>query len=103
MKEVFIQAIHTKNKISITFHSKEDGHTITRKCAPMDYGPSTRAHNKSDRFHSWDYESDKQNHTLSLLPNQTIEITVLNEKFDPKEFVTWPPKWIIARNWGAHS
>ena len=28
-------------------------------------------------------------HTLSLLPEQIISIEVLNETFDPAEFVTW--------------
>lgn len=56
MKDEFISAIRTKNKIRLTFHSKEDGHALSRVCAPMDYGPSSRAHDKSDRFHSWDYD-----------------------------------------------
>ena len=66
----------------------------------MDYGPSRRAHNKDDRFHSWDFESDQKNHVLSLLPEQVVSI---EEKFDPADFVTWQPNWFIERNWGVHS
>lgn len=103
MKDEFISAIRTKNKIRLTFHSKEDGHALSRVCAPMDYGPSSRAHDKSDRFHSWDYDSDTERHTLSLLPIQVIDIAVLADHFDPSEFVTWKPKWIVKRDWGAYS
>lgn len=103
MKDRFISAIHSKNKIRLTFNSKEDGHALTRICAPMDFAPSSRAHNKSDRFHSWDYESDTRNHTLSLLPEQVISIEVLPETFNPADFVTWSTKWVIQRDWGQYS
>lgn len=103
MRENFIAAIHSKNKARVTFYSKEDGQNLTRVCAPMDYGPSRRAHNKDDRFHSWDFESDQKNHVLSLLPEQVVSIEVLEEKFDPADFVTWQPNWFVERNWGVHS
>jgi hypothetical protein len=103
MRDRFIAAIHSKNKVSATFFSKEDGHTLVRRCAPMDFGPSRRAKDKSDRFHMWDYDSDEGRHTLSLLPNQLVSIEVLTESFDPGEFVTWPPNWFIKRDWGPFS
>lgn len=96
----FKNAIYSKNKIELTFYSKEDGHQLKRLCAPMDFGPSRRARDKSDRFHLWDYESDKTNHTLSLLPEQVISMVVVDKCFDPKEFVTWEPKWFTPRDWG---
>ena len=103
MQDSFINAIHSQNKVRVTFSSKEDGRNLTRLCAPMDFGPSSRAHNKADRFHMWDYESDQRNHTLSLLPEQVLNIEIIDEKFQPGEFVTWQPNWIIHRNWGAYS
>ena len=103
MKDDFIQAIHNQRKIRIKFYSKEDRGVLQRTCAPMDYGPSRRAKRKNDRFHFWDYDSDTQSHILSLNPEQVIEIVVLPEKFDPAEFVTWTPDWLITRNWGAFS
>lgn len=102
-KDNFIQAIHEKQKVQLSFYSKEDGHTLTRKCAPMDFGPSRRAKNKSDRYHLWDYESDTKNHVLSLFPDQVQDITVLDENFDPSEFVAWEPNWFVPRDWGAYS
>jgi hypothetical protein len=103
MKDEFIDAIHSKNKIRITFHSNEDRQSLTRTCAPMDYGPGTRANNKNDRFHLWDYDSDTARHTLSLLPEQVISIEILTETFYPAEFVTWQPNSIVQRDWGAYS
>lgn len=105
-KEQFIQAIRDKRKIRITFYSKEDVNFLTRKCAPMDYGPSRHAKLKNERFHLWDYESDTQTHTLSLNPNQISSLEVLEETFDPSEFITWNTKkspWSLKRNWGIYS
>lgn len=104
MKAKFVDAIHFKSKVRLTFFSKENKSMLVRICAPMDYGPSRRAvANKSDRFHFWDYESDAKNHTLSLLPSQIESIEVLGENFDPTDFVTWSPNWFVARDWGAYS
>lgn len=72
----------------------------------MDYGPSRIAKDKSDRYHLWDYDSDKARHTLSLMPNQVVNIKVLPEHFDPAEFVTWDTnnsRWFFPRDWGAYS
>lgn len=103
MKDEFIASIHSKSKIRVTFFSKEDGHALSRVCAPMDFGPSRRAADKSDRFHMWDYESDTKNHTLSLLPDQIQSIEVLPEHFDPAEFITWQTNWFVLRDWGQYS
>jgi len=102
-KDDFITAIQNKTKICLTFRSKEDGHNLVRLCAPMDYGPSRRAHNKNDRFHLWDYESDQKNHALSLLPNQIVNMEFISETFDPSEFVTWETNWFVFRDWGRYS
>ena len=106
MKDRFIAAIHARKKIKVVFYSKEDGTFLTRLCAPMDYGPSRRARDGRDRFHAWDYESDTGQHTLPLLPEQIKEITVLEEKFEPAEFITWDVKrspWFVKRDWGIYS
>jgi len=102
-QQPFIQAIHDKKKVMLSFFSKEDGTVLHRTCAPMDYGASSRAHNKADRYHLWDYDSDERVHTLSLLPEQVHNIQVLQESFDPAEFVTWTPAWIVPRDWGEYS
>ncbi len=102
-KAQFIDSIHAKTKINLTFSSKEDGRQLTRLCAPMDLGPSRRAHNKDDRFHLWDYESDQRNHVLSLLPGQVVTMEFLSDEFSPSEFVTWQTNWFVPRDWGVYS
>ncbi|MGH2912463.1 MAG: hypothetical protein ACRDJ3_08305 [Solirubrobacteraceae bacterium] len=73
----------------------------------MDYGPSRRTKDQSDRYHFWDYDSDSPGgrHTLSLLPVQVISIDKTGERFDPAEFVTWGPPydWFYPRDWGDFS
>ena len=106
MKDEFIHAIQAQKKVRVTFFSKEDVRLLKRKCAPMDYGPSRRAKEKNDRYHLWDYESDTRVHTLSLNPEQVKNIEVLDEDFDPAEFVTWDTgksPWFVSRNWGIYS
>lgn len=106
MSAKFIGAIHSKNKVRLTFYSKEDGAQIVRNCAPMDFGPSRRAAKKDDRYHLWDYDSDTKSHTLSLLPDQIASLEVLPDQFDPASFVTWSTQtspWFIARDWGTYS
>lgn len=104
--DAFIRAIHDRRKVRLRFNSKEDGQTLVRVCAPMDYGPSRRGTDRSDRYHLWDYESDTRPHPISLPPNQIVSMDVLDEIFDPSEFVTWNlvrSPWWIARDWGRVS
>jgi len=106
MKDDFIRAIHEKRKVRVTFYSKEDARNLTRKCAPMDYGPSRRAKRKNNRFHLWDYESDTKMHALSLNPDQIRSMELLDEVFEPSEFVTWNTQsspWLVPRDWGIYS
>jgi len=103
LKDIFIRAIFCKKKIKVSFYSKEDRDTIVKLCAPMDYGASRRAKDKSDRFHMWDYESDIEQHILSLKPEQISGIEMLEGTFEPSEFVTWQTQWIVPRDWGQYS
>lgn len=108
MKAKFIAAIHAKHKIRITFYSKEDKGEITRVCAPMDYGSSKKFKDGIDRFHVWDYSPDggKKPHPIPLEPAQVRTMVVLDETFDPAEFITWNTSqspWIIPRDWGQNS
>lgn len=101
---VFISALEARQKVRVTFFSKEDGHSLVRTCAPMDYGPSRRTPDKSDRYHLWDYESDQRPHVLTLSADQVASIELAGERFDPSEFVTWTPiEWFHRRDWGAYS
>jgi hypothetical protein len=105
-KDDFIAAIRAKKKVRVTFFSKEDRGTLVRKCAPTDYGPSRKAKAKNDRYHVWDYESDTTEHSLSLKRGQIQQIEILDESFEPSEFVTWNVEqfpWFVPRDWGIYS
>lgn len=103
---IFVEAIHSKTKLKLTFFSKEDGAFLVRTCAPMDFAPSRRARDKSNRYHFWDYDSDTKSHILSLLPNQICQIKAIENSFEPAELITWNTKispWSLPRDWGSFS
>src|SRR5580700_4990 len=98
--EVFISALELQEKIQLTFLSKEDARELVRVCAPMDFGPSGRTYDQSDRYHFGDYDSEDKRHTLSLLPDQILEIRAAGESFAPGDFITWSPiRWFYPRDW----
>ncbi|RWX54811.1 hypothetical protein [Photobacterium chitinilyticum] len=99
----FVDAIQSKKKIRLTYLSKEDGKKLTKTCAPMDFGPRRLAHNQSDRYHLWDFESDQRHHILSLLPERVVDMEFLADEFTPDDFISWPTNWFITRDWGKHS
>lgn len=50
MKSSFIEAIHQCKLIELTFLDS-GGNMKTRICVPFDYGPYSRAKDKSDKYH----------------------------------------------------
>lgn len=101
--EAFIAAIDERELVVVTFASKENGADIlVRTCAPLDFGPSSQAGDRSPRYHLHDYDSDEGPHALSLLPEQVVSIAPTGEDFDPGEFITWDPAWHHPRDWGAY-
>lgn len=104
--EQIIQAITNLQEVCVEFSSKEDGGAIlTRRCAPMDFGPSRSAHDQTPRYHFWDFDSDSgASHTLSLPATQIMSVEVLESNFDPSSFVSWKTRWIVARStWGIYN
>lgn len=99
----FIDSIHNTRKIRITFFSEEDNGYIERTCAPMDYAIGQRIKDNIKHYWVWDYDSDKKNHTLGLRSEKIRSLVILDEIFEPSEFVTWTPNWDIARQWGSFS
>ena len=83
---------------------RNPGIIIIRKCIPFDFGPSSRCNDELNRFHFWDLDSPDGSHNLSIHPEQLLEIKILDERFDPKDYVTWKPtNWVVKRDWGAFS
>lgn len=101
---VFIAGLEGLRRVTLNFFSREDGANLVRSCAPMDFGPSRRFRDKSDRYHLWDYDSDEGSHQLALPPFQIVSIEATDHAFHPSEFVDWPRiEWFHARDWGAYS
>ena len=108
MKEEFLRAIDNKLKVKVTFNAKEKNKgQITRICIPFDFGPAqkTDAIDKSAKYHLWDLTSPdpKGSHNLSLNSDQIAHLEVLDENFDPADYIKWQPKWIYKRDWGNYS
>jgi hypothetical protein len=97
----FIEAIKEKKKVSVRLYSKADSGVIDLVCAPMDYGPGGLVQDGVNRYQLWDYSSNNGSHTLVLLPEQILELSVLGTVFDPTEFGTPSPAWSIPRDWSA--
>lgn len=98
------KAINEKRLVEVTFNSFEKGE-ITRKCVPFDIGPSKRCKDGKDRFHFWDLECPTgENHNLSILPEQILNLNLSEEVFDPADYVTWEKiEWHVPRDWGSYS
>lgn len=107
--EEIIRAIHERREVIVTWPSKEDGGKLqSRRCAPMDYGPSRRGVDPSPRYHFWDGDSDSGTpHPLTLLASQITRVEIVDTQFDPATFVTWDlakSPWHVHRTtWGAYN
>ena len=98
----FIDAIHLKKLVFVTINTESKG-TIKRKCIPFDFGPSKKYKDVLSRYHFWDIDSPVGSHNLSILPEQLMNIEILDEEFNPSEYVSWKPNWYIKRDWGISS
>ncbi|HAA54147.1 MAG TPA: hypothetical protein DCE42_05295 [Myxococcales bacterium] len=102
-KEVFLEALHHKRKVEVTF-TKKNGEEVTRLCAPLDFGPKRNAKGKKNLYHFWSFPTpEKKGHPLSINPQRVSKIELSEESFDPGEFVSWIPEWHTPRDWGDYS
>jgi hypothetical protein len=98
----FIEAINKTKLVSIACNSYEKG-IIRRKCIPFDFGLSNKYKDGLNRFHFLDLDSPDGKHNLSILPEQLFDLSILDEIFNPADYIWWAPKWHIARDWGKYS
>ena len=108
--EHFLKAIHEKKVLRVKVNSDEKGIIIIiiiiiiRKCIPFDFGPSRRYKDGLNRYHFWDLDSPEGSHTLSICPEQLLEIEILDEIFNPQDYVTWRSiNWFVKRDLGEFS
>lgn len=102
----FADAIQRKRFVLLKFKSKGDGQVLSRKCAPLDIAPSRKTKKFHYKFHFWDYDSGDKPHVLSLNPDQIIDFDILDDQFNPEEFITWDTAacpWSVKRDWGNFS
>lgn len=104
-RERFITAIRARRYLEIGYvPTRGDARHAT--VIPLDFGPSRKAADKSDRYHMWDV---RRNHVLSILPTQLLsmeESELEHATFDPETVVTWCTKqspWFVQREWGSKS
>lgn len=97
---LFIKSLHEKRILTIVYDSKDKG-VITRKCAPLDYGPSQRKGKvfPGDKYHVYDLNSPDGAHPIAMSPDRIVSMAATNDFFNPSSFITWEVHWIIPRNW----
>jgi hypothetical protein len=100
--DVFISSIHKIKLVKIQCDSNEKG-LIERTCVPFDHGPSKKYKDGLNRFHFYTLDSPEGAHNLSILEEQLISIEVLETSFEPGDYITWTPKWLVERDWGLFS
>lgn len=88
--------------VEITVDTLEKG-VIERKAIPYDYGPSRKYRDGADRYHFYNLNSPDGAHNLSILPEQLLKIGLTGEEFEPGDYITWKPNWIVKRDWGKYS
>lgn len=82
----FIQAVQEKKKVWVKYYSKADHGVLERACAPLEYGPGNGVQDGLNRYWLWDYTSTTGSHSLGLLPQQIVDLSVLGEVFDSAQF-----------------
>ena len=97
----FIEAVHEKKKVRLRFYSKDDSGILDLICAPMDYDPGSEIKDGLNRYWLWDYGNNTDSHTLSLAPQQIVDLQVSGEAFDPAEFGVRIWQWSTPRDWGS--
>jgi hypothetical protein len=102
----FLDALAQKRRMSVRFLRKKEGRELTRICAPLDYGPLRGAVEKTDHYQFWDLEGKRKPLNIALADEEILEMTTLDETFDPAAIITWnfkPNAWNTPRDWAEFS
>ncbi len=105
--EPFKQAILERHKVKVIINRKTKSTPLIATCAPLDFGPSRNSPGGIDQFHFYKYAwKHHAAHNMSIDVDRLIKLTVLDEAFDPAEFIDWDVSekpWLFPRNWGVYS
>ena len=102
-QELFNQAIQTTKCIKISFDFKEKG-IINATAIPFDMGASSRYKDEKIRYYFYILDAENKKPNVAILPEQLLELEILEQSFDPAEYITWEKiSWITKRDWGKYS
>jgi hypothetical protein len=96
----FFAAINEKKMVGVRFYSETDHGVLDRICAPMSYGQGTESHDELNRYWLWNYAGAPDAHVLGLTPEQIVDLRVLGEVFDPRQFVITPRPVSVSQTGG---
>jgi hypothetical protein len=99
----FIQAIQEKKKVWVKFYSKADSGVLEHTCAPLEYGPGHGVRDGVNRYWLWDDASNTGSHTVGLLPQEIVDLTVLGAVFDPAQCALVPSPLPDSKDQGSRS
>jgi len=99
----FLKAINEKLLVRIVVNSPQKG-MMLRKCVPLDYdGPRQAYQDNLNQYHFYDLDCRDGERHLSVDSVQLVGVKLLDEHFDPAEYVSGTPNWKIPREWGVYS
>lgn len=98
---LFVQAINEKKKIKMIKKDK-NGNIVEKYYIPRDFSAWSRSKTWIEKY--WNYNIEDE-HTSQTRQEDVIEITVLNETFNPADYIDWdwPYDWKIKRDWWIYS
>lgn len=104
--QMFLDAIAQKRRVSIRFIHPKEKREQSCICAALDFGPLRGSSDKLDRYQLWNLEGRKRPFNLALLPDEILEMKLLEDTFSPAEIISWvfkPGCWSVPRDWGSFS
>lgn len=98
----FIQAIKDKKTVKITIETKDEG-PVVRSCIPFDFGANKKYKDGLDRYYFYALDSPDGRKDLPVLEARLIHLEILKDGFEPEDYISWDPNWILKRDWGRYS
>jgi len=95
----FLKAINEKLLVRIVVNSPQKG-MMLRKCIPLDYdGPRQEYQDGLNQYHFYDLDCGDGEHYLSVDSVRLVSLKLLDEQFEPAEYILENSKWKIPRDW----
>lgn len=92
----FLEAIHARKLLRISFYSAPDSGVVDRECAPLAYAPAPDGKDPANRYWVWDSSGTAGANPLGLLPGQIVSVQVLGKDFDAAKLAIETPLWMTV-------